>query len=296
MVLNGWRRWFLRRSPPSRKSRSFRPLHEVLEDRRPMAAFVVNSAGDDPDGNYLAPYNDHIGDTGHFPIFDGDGNLVGFTPFSGLCTLRAAIQQANADGVPATITFDPTVTTIFTAGLPIISVPVVIDGTNVAGKPGVELVGGGGNGLALVAGGSTVKGMVIHSFAGAGIALSGGGRNVIQNNYLGTDVTGTVALPVATFTDTSLQVVTGDFTATIDWGDRTAPSPGTVSLSGRTFFVTSSHTFRRTGKYKVTVTIRDEGGSVVTSVSRVHVLRGVRGRSRRKPTRELEGFVKTKRR
>jgi CSLREA domain-containing protein len=197
MVLNGWRRWFPRRSLPSRKSRSFRPLLEVLEDRRLLAAFVVNSAGDDPDGNYLAPYNDHIGDTGHSPLFDSDGSLIGFTPFSGLCTLRAAIQQANADGVPATITFDPGVTTIFTAGLPIITVPVVIDGTNVAGKPGVELVGGGGNGLALVAGGSTVKGMVIHSFAGAGIALSGGGGNVIQNNYLGTDVTGTVALPNA---------------------------------------------------------------------------------------------------
>jgi CSLREA domain-containing protein len=199
MVLNGWRRWFQRLSSTSRRPRSFRPLLETLEDRRLLAAFVVNSAGDDPDGNYLAPYNDHIGDTGDSPLFDGDGHLIGFTPFTGECTLRAAIQQANADGAPATITFDPSVTTIITAGLPAITVPIVIDGTNAAGKPGVELVGGpgAGTGLALLGGSSTVKGMVIHSFSSAGIALSGGGGNHIEDNYIGTDVTGTVALPNA---------------------------------------------------------------------------------------------------
>jgi CSLREA domain-containing protein len=199
MVLNGWRQWLKRRSLTSTRARFFRPLVETLEDRRLLAAFVVNSAGDEPDGNYLAPYNDHIGDTGDSPIFDGSGNLIGFTPFTGLCTLRAAIQQADADGVPATITFDPSVTKIVTTGLPLITVPIVIDGTNAAGKPGVELVAGGGaaDGMVLMAGGSTVKGMDIHGFSSVGIALSGGGGNVIQGNYIGTDITGTMALPNA---------------------------------------------------------------------------------------------------
>jgi uncharacterized repeat protein (TIGR01451 family) len=202
MVLDGWRQWFKRHSPTSGRSRSFRPFLEALDTRVLPAAYLVNSAGDDPDGNY-GIYNDHTCDTGHMPLFDGGGSLIGFTPFTGICTLRAAIQQANADGAPATITFDPSVTKIVTAGLPPITVPIVIDGTpatgttGAPGTPGVELVGGpgAGNGLVLLGGGSTIEGLVIHSFPGAGIALAGGPGNLIQDNYIGTDVTGTIAMP-----------------------------------------------------------------------------------------------------
>ena len=48
-------------------------------------------------------------------------------------------------------------------------------------------------GLSIGAGGSTVRGLVINRFA-AGILLSGGGGNHIEGNYIGTDVTGTLAL------------------------------------------------------------------------------------------------------
>jgi subtilisin-like proprotein convertase family protein len=88
---------------------------------------------------------------------------------------------------------------------------------------------------------------------------------------------------VATFTDTNLSNVAGDFTATIDWGDGTAPSRGTITLSGRTFRITGSNTFRRPGKYKVTVTIADQGGTAVTIVSRAQVLPRSRSTPRRKP-------------
>src|SRR5947209_20285604 len=101
MFLDGLRRWLKRHAKAggttSRKGtrpRPYRPRVEPLEGRLLLATYVVNSAGDDPDGNYLAPYNDHIADTGHSPLFDGSGNLIGYTPFTGLCTLRAAIQQA----------------------------------------------------------------------------------------------------------------------------------------------------------------------------------------------------------
>jgi hypothetical protein len=203
--LNTWRGWLKgltgssTRRPYQRPCRAtFRPRLEALEHRVLLAAYIVNSVGDEPDGNH-GPYNDHIADTGGSPLFDGDGNLIGFTPLTGVVTLRAAIQQANADGAAATITFDAGVTKIVTAGLPAIMVPIVIDGTNAAGKPGVELAGapGAGNGLTLLGGGSTVKGMAIDSFAGAGIDLESS-HNTVTGNRLGTNPAGAAALPNGT--------------------------------------------------------------------------------------------------
>ena len=85
--------------------------------------------------------------------------------------------------------------------LPTITVPVVIDGTTqpgFAGSPIIELdganLGNWGDGLQISAGHSTVRGLVINRFGLDGIDLVGNGGNVIQGNFLGTDVSGTVAL------------------------------------------------------------------------------------------------------
>ena len=84
--------------------------------------------------------------------------------------------------------------------MPTITNPVVIDGTTqpgFAGTPIVELSGasaGGGNGLTISAGGSTVRGLVINRFGTAGINLNSGSGNVVEGNYLGTNVAGTSAL------------------------------------------------------------------------------------------------------
>ena len=60
----------------------------------------------------------------------------------------------------------------------------------------IELNGanaGDANGLTITAGNSTIRGLVINRFTGASgsagnaIALSGGGGNVIEGNFLGTD-------------------------------------------------------------------------------------------------------------
>jgi hypothetical protein len=82
--------------------------------------------------------------------------------------------------------------------------PVVIDGTtepNFAGSPVIELDGslaGEVNGLMIFAGNSTVRGLVINRFGAAegvnGIELNWNGGNVIEGNYIGTDVTGTAPL------------------------------------------------------------------------------------------------------
>ena len=128
------------------------------------------------------------------------------TADSGAGSLRAAIVAANANtGVTDTIRFDipgPGPHAIaLTSVLPVITDPVIIDGTtepDFAGVPVVELVGtgiAGGNahGLRLDAGSSTVRGLVINRFSLAGIQIVTGGANVISGNYIGTDTSGTLA-------------------------------------------------------------------------------------------------------
>jgi hypothetical protein len=83
--------------------------------------------------------------------------------------------------------------------LPTITGPVTINGTTqpgFAGTPIVELNGSGLSsfncGLRLSGGNSTVRGLVINGFPGDGIRLSGSGGNVVEGNFIGTDVTGTL--------------------------------------------------------------------------------------------------------
>lgn len=117
------------------------------------------------------------------------------------CTLRAALEQANADAGTDTIGFavgSGPVTIAPGRALPTVDDSVVIDGTTqpgYGGTPIVELSGAGAglrsDGLRITAGGSTVRGLVINRF-GVGLALSTNGGNAIEGNYIGTDVTGTL--------------------------------------------------------------------------------------------------------
>ncbi len=89
-----------------------------------------------------------------------------------------------------------------TTALPAITGPVTIDGTTqpgFAGSPIIEIdgasAGTGVNGLTIAADGrgSTVRGLVINRFNGNGIE-SLTNDNAIEGNFIGTDVTGKVAL------------------------------------------------------------------------------------------------------
>jgi titin len=78
---------------------------------------------------------------------------------------------------------------------------VTIDGTTqpgFSGTPLIELDGAGAgstaNGLTVSAGHSTVEGLVINRFSGDGILLQGQGSDLVVGNYIGTDVTGSLAL------------------------------------------------------------------------------------------------------
>ena len=137
--------------------------------------------------------------------------LVTNTQDSGTGSLRQAILDANANPGLNTIDFSiggGGVQTIQpTSALPQITNPVVIDATTQPGFNGHPLIvlngsqaGVGVDGLTISAGQSTVEGLVINGFQntgysqGDGIVLITNGGNWIAGNYIGTDVTGTIAV------------------------------------------------------------------------------------------------------
>ena len=135
----------------------------------------------------------------------GNNFTVVTTSDSGAGSLRQAVLDANNNPGADTIVFQLTGTKPFTislaSALPVVSTPMTIDGTTQAGysnAPVVELNGAGAGsgavGLQLDPGasGSTVLGLAINRFNGPGLLLNGP-TNVIQGNFIGTDITGTVA-------------------------------------------------------------------------------------------------------
>ncbi len=160
--------------------------------------FVVNSTGDATDDS-----------PGDGQCSTGGLNSQGQTE----CTLRAAIQEANAWPGADSVKFDiPTTESGYSASplaftirpggaLPDVTEPATIDGTTqpgfaAAGRPVIELDGlnaAGASGLRILAGSSTVRGLVVNRFPGAGIELSNAGTNAVVGNFIGTDVTGSNA-------------------------------------------------------------------------------------------------------
>ena len=141
------------------------------------------------------------------------------------CSLREAITAANANAGTDTIAFaipgGGPHTISPTSALPTITDPVIIDGytqpgasantNSVASGLGlntvlkIELDGTNAGvgccppatgGLVIASGGSTVRGLAINRMDTnfAGIMLDTNGGNVIEGNYIGTDVTGTLAI------------------------------------------------------------------------------------------------------
>ena len=138
------------------------------------------------------------------PGVDGNGDAFnGLVDEAGIFNraLSAAEIQAIASG-PRTISTN--------SALPTITDSVIIDGytqpgaaanTDPSGFDGtllVELNGasaGAAVGLDIAAGASTVRGLVINRFSQEAIVLRSGDGNVVEGNFLGTDWTGSAALP-----------------------------------------------------------------------------------------------------
>jgi len=124
------------------------------------------------------------------------------TADSGAGSFRQALLTANTNPGLDTISFQISGTAPFTitpaSALPAITDPVIIDATTqpgFAGTPVIELNGastsGSTIGLRFTAGASTLRGMAINRFPAEALELVGP-SNVIQGNFIGTDVTGTI--------------------------------------------------------------------------------------------------------
>ncbi|HEV3005414.1 MAG TPA: DUF4214 domain-containing protein, partial [Pirellulales bacterium] len=74
---------------------------------------------------------------------------------------------------------------------------------------------------------------------------------------------------LATFVDAAGPGPTANYTATIDWGDGSTTSAGTIALSsdGTTFDVAGSHTYTQSGRFTATVSIEDDGGTMATATT-----------------------------
>ena len=131
------------------------------------------------------------------------------------CTLREAMNTANAAMGADTIVFNipgagpHTIQPL--SALPTITDPVVIDGYTQPGAspntngPGMGLntvlmieldgtnAGAGATGLFIVAGSSTVRGLVINRFGESGVRVDLNGNNSVEGNFIGTNVTGNAA-------------------------------------------------------------------------------------------------------
>ena len=147
-------------------------------------------------------------------VCDGDTSsimaLVHNMGTDGKISLREAIlaanNTANGSGGPDRIYFDidgsGVQTIVLNSALPTISDPVIIDGTTDSqfhGTPVIELDGENvamDRGLVLTVGssGSTIRGLVVNRFGWEGIYVSSN-DNTIAGCYVGTDPTGTTALP-----------------------------------------------------------------------------------------------------
>ncbi len=165
--------------------RWFLPRVEALESREVPATFTVTNTGDNG-GVDPAP-----------------GDSTG--------TLRQAIVDANAtpgaDTIDFAIAAGGVQTIALTAALPAVTEAVTVDGyTEPGATPAaagsaavltVVLDGGGtvATGLALQGHtGSTLRGLVISRFTGAGVEISGGGGHTVAGNFIGTDATGGTAV------------------------------------------------------------------------------------------------------
>ncbi len=165
-------------SQPMPRGRRRRPFVEPLEARRLLSTFIVSDTSDsatDTGSLRYALSKAQNGDTIHFDIPTTD---PGYNSTAGSWTIApTSALPAVSHGVDIDATTQPG----FSTG-PLI----VLDGSK---------AGAGINGLILTAAGCTIRGLVVDGFGGSGIVLeAGASSSVVEGDYVGTDVTGAVAV------------------------------------------------------------------------------------------------------
>ena len=139
--------------------------------------------------------------------------VVSNTADSGPGSLRQAITDADAVSSNVNIFFDIPAADADSNGvyliqplseLPQITNTVNLDGTSEPGytnQPIIQIDGtnlvGPGDGLELGSGASTIKGLMVTNFTGAGIHVEGASETTITQNWIGLDLDATTDTPVA---------------------------------------------------------------------------------------------------
>jgi parallel beta-helix repeat protein len=158
----------------ARRARMWSALPELLENRQLLSStYQVTTIADTT--TMVNPATYQVGDT---------------------LSLHQAIQLADGDTSPDTIQFAMTDGTkiSLSAALPTITNQITIDASGQIVELDGTNAGAATNGLDFEAGsaGSTVTGLTINSFGGAGVLLNAGGVT-LQGNFIGTDASGSAA-------------------------------------------------------------------------------------------------------
>jgi YD repeat-containing protein len=158
--------------------------------------------------------------------------------------------------------------------------------TAIAGQPGHFTVGAGGHyyadeGAYLVTVSVSACGNLLATayctaridddpLSGPPIALQTAVVDATGN--LGMHNSGLDNVVVARVSDSGFPTSAGDFTATISWGDGSAPSTGSVVVEqGGVVYVIGSHAYSMVGSFLARVLLQDDGGSTVVLLDPVTV-------------------------
>ena len=97
----------------------------------------------------------------------------------------------------------------------------------------------------------------------ADAALSATGKTLNSTNPVPANTV------VTSFTDADPNGTVADYTATVNWGDGSPSSAGTIAASGSGFTVSGGHTYPALGPYTIKVHICDVGGSCADATSSI---------------------------
>jgi len=180
--------------------------------------YVVNSNADTSDSN------------------PGDG-ICDIGAWLSYCTLRAAIEEANADGVETTIKFAQNFTgtdTIAGCGLPALTEALTtIDANdqwdNFNNRPGVEIIGSSCTLIDLQTVGTNVMGLLFVSANGTGLKINNGSYNTIGGTCAGQRNVFISGTGILIDFHSAYNWITGNYFGTID-GVYAQPSMTGISL------------------------------------------------------------------
>jgi len=228
------------------------------------------------DGNYNA--STHVADTGgstanantSVTVADAPLSASGASPAN--CTEGAVCNLTVAtftDADPSGIVSDYAATINWGDGTPPSPGTIVANGTGGFNVSGSHVYAEEGNYTVSTrvadSGGSAVTANISMTVADAPLSASGTTVNATEGTALGNTV-------MATFTDADPNGVVSDYTATINWGDGTPSSSGTIVANGTGGFnVVGSHVYSEEGSYNAQIMVTDTGGKMATTNTNVSV-------------------------